>query len=75
MEVVPIRHPVCDAVVNALEELLAEAKTGDLAAFIMVKVRHDGSFATSRHGESSQRELVGSLEFAKFDLMRASTEG
>ncbi len=73
-EVVQFKRNVDENVVEALRIALAEAESGDITAFVMVKVRYDGSFATRREGKSSQRELVGSLMFGIFDVIDVNHE-
>lgn len=73
-EVVQFKRDRNESVVTALRTALEEAESGDLTAFVMVKVKYDGSFATRREGKSSQRELVGSLMFAIFDVIDVNHE-
>jgi hypothetical protein len=64
-------EPVASAnLVSLLEDLLAEAKRGELQGAIIGGVRNDGTTVVAWGGNHKAATMIGAVEQEKFDYMR-----
>ena len=73
MEIVRLALPdPNEDVVQELERILEQARSGEIQSFICVKLRSDGCFAVNQSGAASCLQFAGALAFAMSDLIRAN---
>ena len=71
----PVSDKVKANMLELLESLSQQVLANQIKTLIALPVLRDGSFATQIRGDIYQSELVGMLEFIKFDILtNARTE-
>lgn len=69
---VPLAQARNENLIKGLEELLAEAKDGQINAIVYAKFRPDATFATGRYGSHSDLQIAGAVAFILHDLVASN---
>ncbi len=70
----PVAKPVNSDVIEKLEALMVQARSGDIESFIAAAFRPNRRWFTTFSGQINTLEKIGALEAMKLDLLNSLDE-
>lgn len=73
-ELRPVARPVSNSVVTRLEELLAEAKEGEIESFAIAYRRPDGTMDSMATDTDNKHALIAGMRYLEYRMIRQAYE-